>query len=400
MNQLGPIFREARAKSGKTIEDAVRETKIAKKYLIAIEDENFDIFPGETYLLGFLRNYSQFLGLDPDEMVLKYRDYKIQEQPAPIEQLTAKPKNTRRYLLTILVALLVISSVLYILLSGRKEQKGQTVQKEKKVETEEQKKPAETRNAYEFDEEEIIRDFKKGDTIRIPVSDKVYTVSIDGISDSLAFSIMGIPFNLSTDERVEVDFNRDGRKDVMIRTNRLGEGTANLTLKKLYKSTGGTLAVGEKPAAGRDMSGTETSGMETSGRDTSGRDTPEVVILKEDDLLSKIPIAPKSGFQIVSSYEKTDIVAVLKAIQTSYIGYITDEDEKKEALLHDGDEITLQAKDVLRLMVANYKGIDIRINEIAVPLGENGAIIAKIIRWYRDSENSDLYHLIIDVWEK
>jgi len=387
MNQLGPIFKEARAKSGKTIDDAVRETKIAKKYLIAIEDENFDIFPGETYLLGFLRNYSQFLGLDPDEMVLKYRDYKIQEQPAPIEQLTAKPKNTRRYLLTILVALLVVSSVLYILLSGRKDQKGQ---KAEKVETEEQKKPAETSNVYEFDEEEIIRDFKKGDIIKIPVSDKVYTISIDGISDNLAFSIMGIPFNLSTDERVEVDFDRDGRKDVMIRTNRLGEGTVNLTLKKLYQSAGGTLAAGEKPAV-------ET---ETSGRETSGRDTPEVVILKENDLLSKIPIAPKSGFQIVSSYEKTDIAAVLKAVQTSYLGYIIDEGEKKEALLHDGDELTLQAKDVLRLMVANSKGIDLRINEIMVPHGEDRAITAKIIRWYRDRENSDLYHLIIDDWEK
>jgi len=367
MNQLGPIFRDARAKSGRTIEDAVRETKIAKKYLIAIEDENFDIFPGETYLLGFLRNYSQFLGLDPDEMVLKYRDYKIQDQPAPIEQLTAKPKNTRRYLLSILVALLVISSVLYVLLSGKKGQKVQSVQVAEKTETEEQKKPVESGGTYTFDEEEIIRDFKKGDTIQIPVFDN--------------------PFNLSTDERVEVDFNRDGRKDVMIRTNRLGEGTVNLTLKKLYKSTGGQLAVGEETAK---------ESKSPAGKES----TPEVVILKEDDLLSKVPIAPKTGFQIVSSYEKTDITAGLKAIQTSYIGYITDEDEKKEALLRDGDEITIHAKDVLRLMVANSSGLDIRINEIAVPLSGKEVIVAKVIRWYRDAENNDLYYLIIVDWEK
>jgi len=387
MNQLGPIFRDARAKSGRTIEDAVRETKIAKKYLIAIEDENFDIFPGETYLLGFLRNYSQFLGLDPDEMVLKYRDYKIQDQPAPIEQLTAKPKNTRRYLLSILVALLVISSVLYVLLSGKKGQKVQSVQVAEKTETEEQKKPVESGGTYTFDEEEIIRDFKKGDTIQIPVFDKIYTISIDGISETLAFSIMDIPFNLSTDERVEVDFNRDGRKDVMIRTNRLGEGTVNLTLKKLYKSTGGQLAVGEETAK---------ESKSPAGKES----TPEVVILKEDDLLSKVPIAPKTGFQIVSSYEKTDITAGLKAIQTSYIGYITDEDEKKEALLRDGDEITIHAKDVLRLMVANSSGLDIRINEIAVPLSGKEVIVAKVIRWYRDAENNDLYYLIIVDWEK
>ncbi len=51
-------------------------------------------------------------------------------------------------------------------------------------------------------------------------------------------------------------------------------------------------------------------------------------------------------------------------------------------------------------MVANSKGIDLRINEIMVPHGEDRAITAKIIRWYRDRENSDLYHLIIDDWEK
>lgn len=385
MNQIGPIFREARAKTGKTIDDAVRETKIAKKYLIAIEDENFDIFPGETYLLGFLRNYSQFLGLDPDEMVLKYRDYKIQEQPAPIEQLTAKPKNTRRYLLTILVALLVVASVLYMLLSGKNKQKEPILQKTAKTETEEQKKPEETVTVYDFEEEEVIRDFNKGDTIRIPVADTFYTISIDSISDTLGFSIMGIPFSLSSDERVEVDFNRDGRKDIMIRSNRLGEGTVNLTLKKLYKTAGGTLDVGEK------VTGTTVSGE---------KGTPEVVILKEDDLLSKIPIAPKSGFQIVSSYEKTDITADLKAVNTAYLGYITDEGGKEETLLRDGDELTIEAKDVLRLMIANEKGIDIQVNKVAVPLDEESVIIAKVIRWYRDQENSDLYYLIIDDWEK
>lgn len=39
MNQLGPIFKEARVESGKSLDDAVKETKIAKKYLLAIENE-------------------------------------------------------------------------------------------------------------------------------------------------------------------------------------------------------------------------------------------------------------------------------------------------------------------------------------------------------------------------
>jgi cytoskeleton protein RodZ len=122
MNQIGPIFRDARTKSGKTIDEASRETKIAKKYLIGIENENFDNFPGETYLIGFIRNYAQFLGLDPDEMIRKYRDYKIQEQPAPIEQLTARPKSNRKYFVLALIVVIVITASLYFSLSGRKGQ--------------------------------------------------------------------------------------------------------------------------------------------------------------------------------------------------------------------------------------------------------------------------------------
>ena len=121
MNQLGLIFRDARIKSGKTIEEASRETKIAKKYLIAIENENFDIFPGETYLIGFLRNYAQFLELDSDELVLKYRDFKIQEQPAPIEQLTARPKSSRKFFLIDFFFIIIISGDLYFVLNGKKE---------------------------------------------------------------------------------------------------------------------------------------------------------------------------------------------------------------------------------------------------------------------------------------
>ena len=51
-------------------------------------------------------------------------------------------------------------------------------------------------------------------------------------------------------------------------------------------------------------------------------------------------------------------------------------------------------------MAANAKGIELEINNIPVTLGRGGEIVAKVIRWYRDAENSDLYHLIIDDLEK
>ncbi len=395
MNQLGQIFKEARMQSGKSIEDAVRETKIAKKYLIAIENEDFDIFPGETYLLGFLRNYAQFLGLDQDEMVVKYRDYKIQEQPAPIEQLTARPRNIRRSFLIVFVVLMIIGAVIYVIVGGKK--KGEVAIKEKEQKgkpTEEVSAQKEKRDTV-FEEEELTKDFKKGDVIKIPQKNRLHSISIDGLNENLKFSIGTIPFSLSTDEKVEIDFDRDGRKDLLIRINRIGEGVVNLTLKKLYKTelSDSDLIISQKDK-GEDVTSEVREGP------AAKEGPPEVVIIKESDLLSKVSVAPKTGFQIVSSYEKTDISTQVKVNSTTYFGYIIDEEEKQDALLKSGDELSFIAKDVLRIMVANARGIDLEINKIPIVLGENGQVTAKIVRWYRDSEDSDLYHLIIDDLEK
>jgi hypothetical protein len=385
MNQLGPLFREARAKTGKTIDDAVKETKIAKKYLLAIENENFDVFPGETYLLGFIRNYSQFVGLDPDEMILKYRDYKIQEQPAPIEQLTAKPRNIKRNILLGIIFVIIVSTGISLLLSiTDREGKGEA--EAPRAEVEEEKAPVRTEDVVVFEEEEIIRDFVKGDAIDIPVKSTVHRISIDGIEDSLEFSIGTIPFTMATDERVEIDFDRDGRKDVLIRTNRLDEGSVNLTLKKIFKTESSDLSIA--------LESTSQSG----GSAGSSEGPPEVVIIKEDELFSDIPVAPKSGFQIFSGYEKTDISAEVKAVSTAYLSYASDEDEKRDLLLRNGDTISFTAKDVVRLTGSNARGINIEINGVSVTLGRGGETVAKVVRWYRDSDDSDLYHLIIDDW--
>ena len=387
MNQIGPVFREARTRSGKTIDDATRETKIAKKYLNAIENENFDIFPGETYLIGFLRNYAQFLGLEPDEMVLKYKDYKIQEQPAPIEQLTARPKNTKKQFLIILVFIMIISTVLYVILAGKKGGREIAKETEKKVKQEKDHSVQQDTNIIVFEEEEVIKDYKKGDIIEFPLRNKKHSISIDRIDENLDLSIADIPFSLSTDEHIEIDFDRDGRKDLLIRANRLDEGAVNLTLKKLYKT---------------NLLDKEISPLMEKKEQDQERPSehPEVVIIKDDDLLSPVPVAPKTGFKIVSSYEKTDINMFVKTKSTTYFGYYIDDGNKEEALLKNGEELSVSAKDILRITAANAKGVDIEINNIPVILGESSQVVAKVVRWYRDSENEDLYHLVIDDWEK
>ena len=72
MFELGNSLREARSRQGLGYPQVELATKIRAKYLRALEEEQFDILPAETYVKGFLRAYSEFLGLDGQLYVDEY----------------------------------------------------------------------------------------------------------------------------------------------------------------------------------------------------------------------------------------------------------------------------------------------------------------------------------------
>lgn len=69
LSPLGETLRRARQSRGTTIEDAERVTRIPRKYLEALEQENYSILPAPVYARGFLRSYAGYLGLDPGELL-------------------------------------------------------------------------------------------------------------------------------------------------------------------------------------------------------------------------------------------------------------------------------------------------------------------------------------------
>jgi transcriptional regulator with XRE-family HTH domain len=68
MGQLGELLKEARQSKEVSLEKVEEELRIRKKYLQALEEEDFSIMPPEVYVKGFLRNYAIYLGLDPEEV--------------------------------------------------------------------------------------------------------------------------------------------------------------------------------------------------------------------------------------------------------------------------------------------------------------------------------------------
>src|SRR3954447_9543445 len=55
------------------IADVETATKIRAKYLRALENEEFGLLPGNTFVKTFLRTYAEYLGLDPQLLLEEYR---------------------------------------------------------------------------------------------------------------------------------------------------------------------------------------------------------------------------------------------------------------------------------------------------------------------------------------
>ncbi len=73
MPTIGETLREARMRQKLDIADVERQTKIRAKYLRALENEEFGMLPGPTFVKTFLRTYAEVLGLDPHALVDAYR---------------------------------------------------------------------------------------------------------------------------------------------------------------------------------------------------------------------------------------------------------------------------------------------------------------------------------------
>jgi cytoskeleton protein RodZ len=91
---IGETLREARMRQRLDITDVEAKTKIRAKYLRALENEDFGMLPGPTFVKSFLRTYAEFLGLDPHLLVEEYR---VMHDPRDESELTpfARPPTGR-----------------------------------------------------------------------------------------------------------------------------------------------------------------------------------------------------------------------------------------------------------------------------------------------------------------
>lgn len=111
---LGEFLKASREAKGLTIEKVAHETKIQKRYILDMEEENFDDMPGVIYEKGMLRTYGELLELDLDELFEKYNEAKgieKEEEKEVFEEVDTKLNKRNIFLGIIAIIVMTIISL-------------------------------------------------------------------------------------------------------------------------------------------------------------------------------------------------------------------------------------------------------------------------------------------------
>lgn len=207
MESFGEILRTTRQTQGIDILKAERETSISKEYIEALECENVTIFPGEPYLVGFLRNYSEYLGLDAKHMISLYKAKMIQEAPIPEGLLKKEPPRFLKPLIISLASALVVAAIVLVCVF--------TFKKEPESENEiltEAKKGAE----YQLTAMPIQKRVYKDDVLKVILNNETVEMTVAGTKNFLSLNTpVGLQI-IELGEEIELNIDGKDKNDIVV----------------------------------------------------------------------------------------------------------------------------------------------------------------------------------------
>ncbi|QEN08457.1 helix-turn-helix domain-containing protein [Oceanispirochaeta crateris] len=349
MKSIGDTLKEAREMKGATTKQVAQDTNISREYISALEDEEFDVFPAETYLLGFLRNYAEYLGLESEKMVSLYKNYKISEEPAPLEELVGQ--NRRK---TIPVRFIVIIIVLAALVMGGWFSLQAVLAQRSEQESE---LPPRESVQYRLDESEAQWTLLSGDEILISHERGELHMVVTVANNQLSIQPIdgGSQLLLSVgDEKILP--GGDGIPVIGFRLRSIDENEAVLLVERTDVTV-----VHSDPAPLAPITLPVVDGNETIL--LGGRTAPEDFTLNV----------------LFNGY--------------CLFRYQADNGEVVEKFYRDGDLIRLDVSDSLLFGLSSGGDVSIKISGISVVPGKTGEVSVKFIQWVKNDDGK--YDLVL-----
>lgn len=363
----GALLRKAREDRRITLRQAADDTKITARHLQAIEDDNYMVFPGETYALGFLASYAVYLDVDPEQVKRLYKGSQLTETETPLKELMQPTVQIGDYierfakpLIIIPIAVIVIAVVIMLISRFGSGDPGV------KVNTETQgnavtnfTKNSNTVPETESDHVKLTpgrpspQIIKKGRAINFSVQNtEVYIVLRDIISD-----------DKSGNYQVDIEVY-PGRKKYSLKE----EEPIDI----------------EDAAIGRKFKAT-LSGV-TANNAKFVIDLGEEIQANEGAVANEVRVSNPDNFLI-------RLEGVL--VGDTYVEYFIDGKPGKRGLFKKDTPLLLEANDSIQIKIGDAGDVKLSINGKSEVLGQKGHVANKIIRKVRDPVEQSKFKVVI-----
>jgi cytoskeletal protein RodZ len=364
VESLGEKLRIAREAKNLNFDQVSRDTNIAARYLEALEAEQFSVFPGEPYIVGFLRNYGAYLDLDAQDLLALYRAFKIQEQPVPVEQLLKNPSRLPK-IMAIAAAVLVIlgaggGGVFFLMNRSPKTNSAAPVGR--------------TPSEYTMSGDSLERRFYRGDTILVPVEDNQYKLELVNLGEAVTVHTPGGTVILDLSQEANVDLNNNGSPDLRITAADFVKNNAGMGVLLRLNMNGVPVA-----AAGSEVSASGNRAETPVG--TAAEAAGAAVVFSSPNAY---PFTLQSNFQSYCMF-RWEIL------------FERDRRDRNERYFQRSDELNIQAQNGIRIWASNAQAAKFQIvgggRTVPVELGGAGEVVVADIRWVRDDDNR--YRLVV-----
>jgi cytoskeletal protein RodZ len=357
VESLGDKLKSTRESKGYTFDYISRETNIATRYLEALETENFEVFPGEPYLQGFLRNYGEYLGLEANELFSLYRALKIQEQPVPVEQLLRSPSKAPKIFM---ITLLVLGGLAAVFAGIRFF--GDIFIKTNVAEKIEQPQMVYTLEGSFFD-----RRLYRGDSLLIPLEGTQYKIELQNLGEAVTLSTPVGNVILDLGQERNVDINNDGHEDIRISAEEFSRDDPAMGVHLRFD------IIAAQGIPGDDVFGEETYN-DSLPQTAAGNPANSQVILGPSNAY---PFTIQASFQSYCMFRWE----ILRE---------NDRQGRQEQYYIRTDTLDIQAQNGVRIWVSNAMAVKLQVigGGRAVPLdiGGAGEVVVAEIRWVRDDD--------------
>lgn len=91
---LGRHLKRERENRKISLKEVSKQIKVREPFLRAVEEDRGDLLPSGTYVKGFLSAYAKYLGLDPNEVILRYE---AESKGEPVIRPEVPPQKRMRW---------------------------------------------------------------------------------------------------------------------------------------------------------------------------------------------------------------------------------------------------------------------------------------------------------------